>query len=79
MKFKYVNYDVISETDIIEKGEDVVSTLLNVNFIVEDDNSGVIPPLSQQLIVLNNNNQTGFQMDEQREKESITFVEKLNQ
>jgi hypothetical protein len=39
------------------------------------DKENVIPNITNQVIVINSNKQTGFEMDEQRQKECEEFVQ----
>ena len=76
MKLQYLNYFVESETQI---DKDKFSSVLSVYFKMADDKNDLFGAAKAQLIVINSNSQTGFEMDTQREKESITFVENLSQ
>jgi hypothetical protein len=74
MKLIFKEYLINSEVDFIEDEIKKINTHLTVCVKVEEDISDVIPPLTFDLYVINLNSQTGEEMDEQRTKESIEFV-----
>jgi hypothetical protein len=75
MKLQYLNYIVEAENQI---DDDKFESVLTVYFKLAEDKDNLFGSAKGQLIVINSNSQTGFQMDEQREKESITFVGNLS-
>jgi hypothetical protein len=80
IKKEYLNYEVISETDFIDEADGIakVRTYLLMKIGIEEDKEREFPPIIQELTVINLNSQTGIEMDNQREKECIELVNKLN-
>jgi hypothetical protein len=70
--FYLKDYIVEAETEI---NESEFSSVLTINVGVVGDKDNVIPNITNQVIVINSNKQTGFEMDEQRQKECEEFVQ----
>lgn len=67
---------VNSEVDLIEEGQpDKVIANLTVYIGMEEDLNNIFPPVAYDLKVTNLNSQTGVEMDEQRMKEVLEFIE----
>ena len=75
MQLQYLNYVVEAENQI---DNDKFESVLTVYFKLAEDTENIMGSSKGQIIVINHNSQTGFEMDSQRETESITFVENLS-
>jgi len=75
MQFQYLNYVVEAENQI---DNDKFESVLTVYFKLAEDTKNIMGTSKGQIIVINYNSQTGFQMDSQRETESILFVQNLS-
>ncbi len=71
MELEFKEYIVNSESDFIEDGIDKIKAHLTV---CVQDVEQKLPILTYDLYVINLNTQTGIEMDEQRMKESIEFI-----
>jgi len=74
MKIIFKKYIVNSEIDFIEDEIDKIKVHLTVCAGIEEDIDNLFNPLTYDLYVINLNSQTGIEMDNQREKESIEFI-----
>jgi len=74
MKIIFKKYIVNSEIDYTEDGADKIKTHLTVCAGIEEDVDNLFSPLTFDVYVINLNSQTGIEMDEQREKESVEFI-----
>jgi hypothetical protein len=75
MQFQYLNYVVEAENQI---DNDKFESVLTVYFKLAEDTNNIMGSSKGQIIVINYNSQTGFQMDSQRETESVLFVQNLS-
>lgn len=74
INFEFRGYRVISEVDFIEDNKEQIECTLEVSIGVVGDIDNLIPTIKREIVVINQNDQTGVQMDEQREAECIAFV-----
>jgi hypothetical protein len=74
MKIIFKKYIVNSEVDFVEGEVEKINTHLTVCAGIEEDVDNLFNPLTYDLYVINLNSQTGVEMDEQRELESIQFI-----
>ncbi len=71
MELEFKEYIVNNESDFIENGIDKIKVHLTV---CVQDTEQKLPILTYDLYVINLNTQTGIEMDEQRMKEAVQFI-----
>lgn len=73
MTFSKTAVDYGKETEADEKGN--YNCIITIGIVPSSD---LIPPFSKDIVVESNNSMTGFEVDEQRQKEIDEFMNKLN-
>ena len=91
MKYELIKIDISSETSIMKNIIEVINEVETIIGQEPTDEYEVditiglkhldnfIPPFSKTIIVKSNNNQTGFEIDEQREQAIQDYLNLINQ
>lgn len=75
MKLIYTKYIIEAENQLDIKNFNVI---MSVYFKLEGDVNNIFGEKMEQLVIIQNNNQTGFEMDEEREFKATEFVKSLS-